>query len=236
MIINFNLKNYDCEYFEGSVYHQGACFSNGVYSKGNNGLTHVTYIFPRNTQKKLNYCFLDFNQLLEYFTNLSNILGFELISFCTKRTKYKLQIRCISEHRYFIYISTFIRYTWESPFNFLLYCALTNKSNFKNLNIIHIMQYYIALFRKGQLCHCLGDNNQTFCNFNVKCIFNTIRDDFNYNSIFESLFPMYIMNIILKRIETKQINLIRDFINYIANKEYEKHKKSLCCGRSNKLR
>lgn len=229
MILDFNYKDYDCHFYIHNHKHDGICFQCDFDDDIINGYAHSTIIFPKNKQTQKNYCFFNTQTLIEYFTEISRLLGFKLISFTQSRNSYKLQIRCAPNQRYFIYCATYIRYVYEYPFALLLFAAWQNRKNFPELNITQIIQYYIALFFIGRRCHCPGMDGSAFRNINSKCQFNLIRDNFNDERYF-----YYINSVhgklcwVFDRFNLKQISQIVRGINFIANKHYVKDKKNIC--------
>lgn len=229
MILDFRMKNYVCNYYAGKKHYTGLCFSTYFYGGKYGRYAYVTYIWPKEKQIERNYCFFDKKTLFEYFTEISKLLGFRLLFFSETMDSYKLQIQCIPNKRYFVYISMCIRYVWEHPFAILLYVAWQNKENFPELNIIQIMQFYIALFFDGRMCHCPGLNRQTFYNINSKCQFSLIRNDFNYHPSFLNIETSHdSLTYKLREFNTKQLPQIASGINFIANKYYAKNKKNIC--------
>lgn len=231
MILNFKIKDYKCQYFAGSRFIEGACFSSGC-SDGkfphDPSHTCITYMWSKQPDE-LNYCFLDRNTMLRYFIVLSKKFGFKIISFSENDKRYKLQIDVINERRYFIYVSMYIRYVYEFPFSLALYCALQNHYNFPELDITNIIQFYIALFHDGNRCHCPGLNHLAYYNLNCKSIFNNLRDDFNYANCFceiESNHTGLLAK--LRKFNEKNLPEIVSGINNIANKYYVKSKKNIC--------
>ena len=229
MVVNFKFKEYCTKYFAGSTFHKYVCFSpgcsDGIY--GNNAF--VTYYIPKKVQE-LSYCFLDKDEILLYIIELQKIFGLTLLSFKENKRYYLIQIEMPYDKRYFLYVSTYIRYLYEFPFSLLLKCAVQNRVNFPKFNITHIIQFYIALFYKGRTCHCPGMNTYAFRNINSKSQYNLIRNWFNNTHTFV-------------RIQTKHITLTESFevfndkilphiiisINNIANRYFERYEKSLCC-------
>ena len=232
MTLDFRFKSYKCHYFIENVPIEYICFSKGC-GHGKYGshkqYAHVTYIWPKK-HDNLNYCFLDNDTVIKYFTDISKLLGFKLISFCETKNNYKLQISVIADHRYFLYVSTYIRYVYEYPFSLLLYCALRNQENFPELNITHIMQFYIAMFHNGAWCHCPGKLDLAYRNINSKSQFNLIRDYFNDSKGFIELRSCH-NNLTdkFKVINIKNLPQVADGINNIINNYYARYKKSICC-------
>lgn len=231
MILNFKLKKYKCNYRIGNVDIEGICFSDGCGTGKygyNKKYTRITYIWPKK-QDELNYCFLNNTTIISYLNDISKELGFKLISLSETSTKYKLQIEVIANRRYFIYVSTYIRYLYEFPFSLFLYCALKNKENFPELTITHIMQFYITVFFNDRRCHCPGQTFYTYSNINSKCQFNLIRDDFNDTTTFVEISSNYVgMHSVLRQINEKNLPEISNGINNIVNNYYAKYKKSIC--------
>lgn len=229
MILDFRGKEYVCRYFTGNKYVDTICFSDGYFKKIYNNYVYSTYIWPKEDQDQRNYCPFDKKTLLEYFIEISKILGFKLISLSETEHLYKLQIKCAPDRRYFIYVSMCIRYVYEHPFAFYLYAAWQNKHNFPELDIIQIMQFYLAVVFNGARCHCPGESNFTFYNINSKCQFSNIRNDFNNVENFYLLRTNHIhLDNILYQINTKQLPQIASGINFIVNKYYDENKKSIC--------
>lgn len=230
MILDFRGKEYKCTYYAGKRLYNDVCFSPGCDKGEINNYAHATIIWTRNKQDQLNYCIFDTKTLVEYFTEISRLLGFTLISFTKSRNSYKLQIKCAPNHRYFIYIAMCIRYVYEYPFQILLYAAWQNRKSFPELDIIQIMQFYLALFHNGRRCHCPGLDKLAFRNINSKCQFNLIRDNFNREKFFcEILTNHNDLLFYLRVFNTKQLSQIASGINFIANKYYAKNKKNICC-------
>lgn len=229
MILDFRMKEYVCNYYAGKKYHKEICFSKDFNGGEYGRYAYATYIWPKKKQEERNYCFFDKKTLFEYFTEISKLLGFRLLSFSETKDSYKLQVQCIPNRRYFIYASMCIRYVWEHPFAILLYAAWQNKENFPELDIIQIMQFYIAFFFDGRRCHCPGVDRMAFYNINSKCQFSLIRDDFNYDPSFLEIQTSHIsLTHELREFNTKQLPQIASGINFIANKYYAKNKKDIC--------
>lgn len=232
MILDFRFKEYKCQYFAGSRFIEGACFSSGCLNgqfPHDASHTCVTYIWSKQPDE-LNYCFLDRNTMLRYFIDLSKRFSFKIISFSENDKRYKLQIDVINEHRYFVYVSMYIRYVYEFPFSLALYCALQNYHNFPELDITNIIQFYIALFHDGRRCHCPGMDRLAYYNLNCKSIFNNLRDDFNYSNCFCKIKSNHVSLLeSLRKFNEKNLPEIVSGINNIANKYYVKNKKDICC-------
>lgn len=229
MILDFRYRDYVCKYYAGAHRYNVICFSNGCDRGRVGNYSYITYIFPKNKQNELNYCFLNKTDLLGYFVEISKIFGFKLLSFKETEDLYKLQIRCICDNRYFIYISTYIRYVYEWPFSLLLAAAWKNKNNFPELNITHIMQFYLAVFFDGRRCHCPGEVYLAFQNINPKCQFNLLKRDFNRSNSFIQIKSKYEkLTSQINQFNLKQLPQIISGINFIANKCYERNKKNIC--------
>ena len=229
MILDFRMKDYVCNYIAGRRYYNTICFSEGCKGGSYNKAYHATLMWPKDKQEELNYCYFDKDVLIEYFSEISRILGFKLISFQETEHRYKLQIETPVDHRYFIYCAMCIRYVYEHPFALLLHAAWNNRKNLPDLDIIQIMQFYLALFFNGRRCHCPGLDNLAFYNINSKCQFNLIRDNFNRETSFISITSKY-LNLCnaMNSFNTKQLTQISQGINKIANIYYDKRKKDLC--------
>lgn len=229
MILDFRLKDYKCNYYDGKYFNSGICFSLGCELGIIGKYTHITYVWPKEKQDQLNYCFLDKDALLRYFIEISKLLGFRLIAFADTEDKYRLQIECIPNRRYFIYISTYVRYVYEYPFSLFLYAAWCNRANFPELNITQIIQFYRAIFYGGHMCHCPGMDNDAFYNINAKCQFSLIKDHFNYSRGFVQINSNHnTLYKIVKTFNTKQLPQIVSGINCISNKYYAENKKNIC--------
>lgn len=229
MICNFQFCNYKCTYYAGKRLYNSICFSSGfkegIYKKS----VYITYIFPKDKQEERNYCPFSKEILIEYFKEISKLLGFKILTLSNDENYYKLQIKCAKDNRYFRYISTCIRYVYEYPFAELLYCAWQNKANFPELNIIQIMQFYLALFYNDRYCHCFGWREYCFSNMNAKSQFNILYGNFNetcslikISTFYNNLFKIF------KKFNTKQLSQLSNSINNIANKYYDKYKKNIC--------
>lgn len=229
MILDFNLKNYRCTYYSGKTLINEHCFYQGcVYGIYNNE-SYVTYVWSCN-QNQLNYCFLDQESLINYFSEIAKLAGFDLLSFSKTKKNFYLQIKCIPNRRYFIYISMLIRYVYEYPFSILLHAAWQNKKNLPELNIMCIMQFYLALFFNQRYCHCPGREGNALYNISIKNCFSLMPHSFNESSIFlflESKYRTLCSN--LYKFNIKQLPQIINGLNYIANKYYDKYKKRICC-------
>ena len=233
MILNFKLKSYRCRYKDGPKSIGGVCFSSGcgndLYEERNRLYANVTIRWTKGNEE-LNYCFLDTETMIKYFIDLSVLLGFKLLSFNSNSDCYKLQIRIIPNRRYFIYVSTFIRYVYEFPFSLLTYCALHNIKSFPGLNSIQIIQLYIALFysKAGALCHCHGKANYAYTNMNSKLMFSLNRKNFNNSSYLTFVHTDHSGLIQLFNIlNTKNLPQIADGINNLANKYYVENEESI---------
>ena len=231
-MLDFRFKDYKCKYFIGDQLIQGVCFSHGC-GVGKYGEkqkhTHITYTWTKK-QDQLNYCFLDVDTMLAYFMDIAKILGFKLISFSENDTGYKLQIDVVANRRYFIYVSTYIRYVYEFPFSFILYCALQNKNHFPELNVTHIMQFYLAIFHDNTRCHCPGEPQLAYRNINSKCQFNLIRSNFNLSKSFVEVPSTHnCLFHVFGVVNEKNLSALTNYVNTIINQYYDKHKKSICC-------
>lgn len=231
MTLDFRYKDYKCEYLVGNRYVKSVCFwggcGDGQYGK-NKKHAHITYIWSK-TPDELNYCFLDKETMLRYFMDISKRLGFKLLSFIETPTHYKLQIDVIANRRYFIYVSMYIRYVYEFPFSLALYCALQNTENFPELDITHIIQFYIAVLHDGARCHCPGRDRLAFYNINCKCQFSSIRDNFNDGKSLVAIKSQYTH--LLKNfrlLNSKNLPQIVSGINNIVNQHYNENKKIIC--------
>lgn len=230
MILDFRGKEYKCSYYAGNYFYENmVCFSRGCSQGEFNGYYYATIIWPRSRQVQLNYCTFDTKTLIEYFKEISRLLGFTLISLVKSTHSYKLQIRCAPDNRFFVYSAMYIRYVYENPFWLLLYSAWQNRANFPELDITQIMQLYITLFHDGRRCHCPGLDDLTFHNINPKCQFNLIRENFNYSGSFCRIIAKHNSLCHLLRVfNSKQLPQIVKGINFIANEYYAKNKKSIC--------
>lgn len=228
MILNFKLKIYKCDFYDGLKINQKACFGPGVQGY-NDRKKHVTFIIYKR-QQQLSYTFFNRKDLLNYLYELSNLLGFTLLSFVDREDHYRLQIECADNDRYFLYIATLCRYTWEYPYSLFTYAAYKNKSHFPELSIIQIVQFYISLFINCWLNHQLGVSSHAFRNINDKCTFNILRGNFNYNAKFFVKTSSNYLNLHYKFyvINTKQLDIIINYINFLAEKQYAKYKKDIC--------
>lgn len=229
MILDFRGKSFKCNYYTGKHLRKAICFSSGYADGMINGYAHATITWPKNKQDQCNYCIFDTKTLIEYFTEISKLLGFTLVSLTESNNLYKLQIRCAPNKRYFIYSAMCIRYVYEHPFAILLYAAWQNRENFPELDIIQIMQFYLALFFNGRRCHCPGLGQLAFYNINSKCQFSLIKDNFNHSKSFYKVSTSH-TNLCsnLCTFNTKQLSQIASGINFIANKYYAKNKKNIC--------
>lgn len=234
MRLNFRLASYRCRYKDGSRPISGACFSSGcgelVYKERNHRYANVTIKWTKEIEE-LNYCFLDTETMIKYFMDLSKLLGFRLLSFNSYGDYYKLQIRIFPDKRYFVYVSTFIRYVYEFPFSLLTYCALHNIKSFPGLNSIQIIQLYIALFysKIGALCHCHGKANYAYTNMNSKLMFSLNRKDFNRSTHLTFVYTDHSgLTQLFNTLNTKNLPQIVDGINNLANKYYAKNEESIC--------
>lgn len=229
MILNFNFSNYNCIYRAGNHKIHGVCFSSGYVGGVYNGRVYITYFLAKQ-RDELNYVFLSRKQVIDYVCEVSQLLGFDLIALKETESYYKLQVAMPKDRRLFLYISTFIRYTYEHPFSLALYCAILNRHNFPELNIIQIIQFYIGLFFNGRSCHIIADTGLCFSNMNCKSQFNILRYHFNSSNSFIKLDINHgTMLGFFDVINTKQLPQIAEGINNIANKYYAKYKKSICC-------
>jgi hypothetical protein len=231
MILDFNFKNYKCRYFIGNQLFRGFCFSSGCGTGKygtNKQRSHVTIIWSKD-QEDLNYCFLDRKTMLNYFLDLQRELGFKLISFHENKYDYNLQISIVANKRWFVYVSTFIRYVYEFPFSLITYCALQNKDNFKGLQTSHIIQFYIALFYNGAQCHNHGGFKHAFSNMNCKQQFSMLKNNFNDSKYLVCLKDVGLFDIkYLSKINTKCLPQIVEKINNIANKTWISNEKNIC--------
>lgn len=230
MILDFRGKEYRCNYYAGNYFYKNkACFSNWCDQGRFNDYYYATIICPRGKQVQLNYCAFDTGTLIEYFKEISRLLGFTLISLVRGKHSYKLQFKCAPDYRFFVYVAMYIRYVYENPFWLLLHAAWQNRANFPELDITQIMQLYITLFHDGRRCHCPGLDGLTFYNINPKCQFSLIRRDFNYNKSFCKIITKHSSLCFLLRVfNSKQLPQIVRGINFIANEYYAKNKKSIC--------
>lgn len=228
MILDFRGKEYKCHYYDGQFKQEHICFSRGADKGVLNNEHHVTYFLDK-TPNEINYVFLSKFDLISYLQEISKLLGFKLISLKENVLDYRLQVTIPNDKRFFLYVSTLIRYTYEFPFNLALYCACNNRDSFPELNIIQIMQLYRALFITDRDVHNLGTNQQCFSNLNSKCYFNTLRHDFCASVDF-----IYVVSSHTKLINkcsylnTKQLSQVVEGINIIVNNYYEKYKKDIC--------
>lgn len=235
MTLDFRLKSYRCNYKDGPDSIRGVCFSPGcghhAYEERKRTYANVTIKWTKGVEE-LNYCFLDTETMIKYFMDLSTLLGFRLLSFSDHGNYYELQIRIIPDKRYFIYVSTLIRYVYEFPFSLLTYCALHNTKSFPRLNSIQIIQLYIALFydTAGALCHCHGKARWAYSNMNSKQMFSLNRNNFNASKCLIQVSTDHSGLIKLFRtLNTKNLPQIVDGINNLANKYYAENEKSICC-------
>lgn len=228
MILNFKLKPYKCNFYDGLKINRKVCFVPGVQGY-NDRKKHVTFIIYKR-QQQLSYTFFNRKDLLNYFYELSNLLGFTLLSFVNKKNHYRLQIECADGDRYFLYIATLCRYTWEYPYSLFTYAAYKNKSHFPELSIIQIVQFYISSFINYWPIHQLGKSLYAFRNINDKCTFNILKGNFNHNVNFFVETSSNYLNLYDKfyTINTKQLDIIINYINSLAEKLYAKSKKDIC--------
>lgn len=123
-----------------------ACFSRGCSQGEFNGYYYATIIWPRSRQVQLNYCTFDTKTLIEYFKEISRLLGFTLISLVKSTHSYKLQIRCAPDNRFFVYSAMYIRYVYENPFGY--YYTLHGKieQTFQNWILLKLCNFILHCF------------------------------------------------------------------------------------------
>lgn len=234
MKIDFNFKPYRCNYYIDSYKKFGeVCFS---YIRKLNSFDLQTYtnedgyisikiIIDKNNQ--INYCYLSFDELKFYITEISRVLGFKIMGICNNKTCYKIILKIAPYPRYMLYVLTCVRYLYEHPYSLLLNCAIKNKHNFPDFDILHIMQFYIGIFYTD-FGHNLGHCQKVFPNLPQKVIFNFLVKDFNHHPILSDINFEFDINS-FKKLNTKCIPQIVNFINNIALKSYEKNKDNICC-------
>lgn len=229
MILDFRNQDYKCHYYDGDVKVKGVCFSRLVGHRILNNEYHITYFLDK-TPDEVNYVFLSKSDLISYLQEISKLLGFKLISLKENASDYRLQVTIPYDRRFFLYVSTLVRYTYEFPFNLALYCAWNNRHSFPELNIIQVMEFYRALFITDRDVHNLGCNRDCFSTLNSKCYFNALRNNFNDLSYLIHV-PSVHTQLINKCscLNTKQLPQIVEEINNIANNYYEKYKEDICC-------
>ena len=228
MDFNFRFKDYNTQYFSGSVCIRDVCFACGFFRGIYGNDTFVTYIIPKRVSK-LSYCFLTKDELITYITELSTLLGFSVISIADKRAKYLVQVKLVNDSRYCLYVSTLIRYTYEFPYSILLKGAVKDKEVFTKFNIIHIIQLYLALFASGWAGHQLAGYGDTFYNINSKSQFNLIRNYFNSSKSFYLIDSHKISFGKYYTFNEEDIPMIISMINNTILSFYKKYEKYLCC-------
>lgn len=229
MVFNFRFADYKCQYLAGAAHKRGVCFSEGFQEGIIDGKLHITYLIPKELEE-LNYMFITKDQLFDYLYEVSHIIGFTVETIYDINLYYKVQVSMAPENRYFRYVSTIVRFTWEFPFSVATYCVLQNRQNFPELDLVQIMQFYLGVFCDRRQCHYFARPGYVYSNMNSKCHFNIVREQFNNTSPCVKTTNDY--DIILDRLNefnAKCLPVVSESINKLANEVYEKYKKDICC-------
>ena len=229
MVFNFKWADFKCEYLAGATRKRGVCFSEGFREGIVNEKLHITYFEPKKVNE-LNYMFITKDQLFDYLHEVSYTMGFTVETIYETKDFYKVQDSMAPENRYFRYVSTIVRFTWEFPFSVATYCVLQNRQNFPELDLVQIIQFYLGIFCDRGQCHHFARPGYVYSNMNSKCHFNIVREQFNNTRPCVKTTNDYDM--ILDKINTfaaKCLPIVSESINKLANKVYEKYKIDICC-------
>lgn len=178
MEVNFKYADYICEYYGGKIhFSQAICFSAGFGSSYKN-YVNCSYILYKK-QRQLNKTFFSSKELLDVLTILSKELKFTLMSINEDVDKFRVQIRMISNKRWNLFVSTFIRYLFEFPMSLAIYCAYKNRDKYKNIRFTTLVQFCLATTIHINSVHCISRPDWIIKNVSPKVLFNAQLHDFN---------------------------------------------------------
>lgn len=224
MIVDFRYSNLICKYFVEDTCVKNVCFLRGYRNITRDNKVYCSLIWKRKKQEGSNYCFMSDSDLLSYFIELSKLLGFKIISFAHSRSIYDLQFICPANDRLFLYITTCMRYVYESPFSFLTACAWKDRKYFKDMDILHIIHFYLGLFYSVNN-HSAGSSGYYYPQRNCKCEFNYMKDHIFNTTSFARTFPDEYKvkqgQRWLKIINSKELKKLEKTVNQHARKVYD---------------
>ena len=228
MELDFRFTDYVCKYKVGNKKYKGLCFSKCDVEKEGRYAT-ITYYMDKEPNER-NYIFITLEQMVEYLNEISKLLGFDIIFLQELESYYILQIKVAAKQRYFLYISTIIRYLYEYPYSIMVYFAIENRKNFPELNIIQIIHFYLGVFCYERLCHRIGLYDSVFTNMNSKAQFNMLLDGFNYSDSYVLINSSHsYFTEEFNHFNTKNLPALLDSVSTLANSYYEIYKKDICC-------